>query len=535
MVQTDTTQQQTETQPIAPTLAGALPRASEYMLQLLEYKNNGRTEQDLIDLVNEYKKDLQIPQDLNADDLVIQIILLRQSAAAAKRKIEVLKSQKALAEIASVLTLDAEFLNLLLNHYASVSCEKLFVNEYENLSDSLNPQAEKPTPEFSKIIDKLIDDAQKKETSFAAVREENKEYLAALLKDKKISYSLYLDLCETYCFCGAASFQPLFEDLLKALGAQNDNPSLNSALACKVLLYEITKEDALEITKLDKVMPYRLLEDDLQTIAFKYLKLKSPQDAADTLEAVLKRLSCADNPVENLGLAVRVVTDARVETLQEAEAIAAEKRGKILFMRKLAGYKFFSGCEDELTSTFYGHYSIEEVLSLFSQVLRELPYNNDINENADIGLKVLLKKLPLKDAVSQALFRKENKSNYSADALENEALNNYLGTKSREDALSILREKLHPYSFWKDDGAKHCYALSVALEELNGNISSSWADTVLTLLEKGYPDESIDIIAEGLSSQKDITADTIISAYDKFYASGKNHKDAAMRVVNMLQ
>lgn len=535
MVQTDTDQQQTQTQTIAPTLAGVLPRASEYMLQLLEYKNNGRTEQDLIDLVNEYKKDLQIPQDLNADDLVIQIILLRQSPSAAKRKVEVLKSQKALAEIASVLTLDAQFLNLLLNHYASLSCDKLFINEYENLSDSFDPQAQEPSPEFSKIIDKLIGDAQKRETSAAAVREENKEYLAALLKNKKISSSLYLDLCETYCFCGASSFQPLFEVLLKDLGAANDNPSLNAALACKVLLYEITKEDALEITNLDKVMPYRLLQDDLQTIAFKYLKLKSAQDAADTLEAVLKRLSCADNPVENLGLAVRVVTDARVETLQEAEAIAAVNRGKILFMRKLAGYKFFSGCEDELTAAFYEYKSIEEVLSLFSQILRELPYNADINENADIGLKVLLKKLPMKDAVSQALFRKENKTNYSADTLENEALNNYLGTKSREEVLSLLREKLRSYSFWKDDGAKHCYALSIALEELNGNISSSWADTVLTLLEKGYPEESIEVIAEGLSSQKDLTADTIISAYDKFYASGKNHKDAAMRVVNMLQ
>lgn len=61
---------------------------------------------------------------------------------------------------------------------------------------------------------------------------------------------------------------------------------------------------------------------------------------------------------------------------------------------------------------------------------------------------------------------------------------------------------MRSYSFWKDDGAKHCYALSIALEELNGNISSSWADTVLTLLEKGYPEESIEVIAEGLSSQK---------------------------------
>lgn len=535
MTQTETAPQQTQTQITTPTLAGVLPCASEYMLELLGYKSNWRSEQDLIESVAEYKKDLQIPQDLNADDLIIQIILLRQSPSAAKRKVEVLKSQKALAEIASVLTLDAQFLNLLLNHYASLSSDKLFVNEYENLSDSLNPQAEQANPEFSKIIDKLIGDAQKKESACAAIREENKDYITALLKDKKISYSLYLDLCEAYCFCGACAVQPLFEELIKTLSEVNDNPSLNYILASKVLLYEITKEEAADIANLDKVMPYRLLQDDLQVIAFKYLKLKSPQEAADTLDAVLKRLSCADSPVENLGLAVRVVTDARVETLQEAEAIASVNRGKILFMRELASCKVFSGCEDEITAAFYPHKSIEEVLSLFSQILRELPYSADINENADIGLKVLLKKLPMKDALSQALFRQGNKSNYSADTLENEVLNNYLGTKSREEVLSLLREKLRPYSFWKEDGAKHCYALSIALEELNGNISSSWAETVLTLLEKGYPEESIDIIADGLALQKDLTADTIISAYEKFYASGKNHKDAALRVVNMLQ
>jgi len=535
MVQTNTVEQRVETEVTESTLSSVLPYASAYMLELLQYKNNGLSEQELILAVNDYKKELNIPQDLNADDIIIQILLMRRSAEAAKHCVEVLKSQKALTEISSSLELDAQYVSLLVNYYASLSCQNLFIKEYESLSSSFAPEQEKQNPEFAKIIDTLIDKAQKAETISAQTASENKEYLAALLKDKKITYSLYLDLCDVYCYPGSAEFKPAFEDLMKKLGDINDNPSLNAVLASKVMLYMITEEEAGSISNLDAAMPYRLLAEDLQVIAFKYLKVKSVQDAADTLEAVLKRLVCADNPVENLGLAVRVVTDARLETLQEAEAIAADNRNKILFMRKLSSYKFFGGYEDEITSAFFGTRSMEEIISLFNNILRELPCNSDITENADIGLKVLLKKLPMKDAVAQAAFRKENKSSYSADSLENEALNNYLGTKGREEVLSFFRDKLHPYSFWRNDETKHCYALNVILEELNGNTSTFWADTSLTMLEKAYPEESIDIIMEGLSSQKDLTLQDITEAYEKFYASSKNHKDAALRVVNMLQ
>lgn len=537
MIDTETVQQQEQSvQESELTLKASLPFASPYMLELLEYKT---TEPDLSKLAlqaKEYKESLSIPQDLNADDLIIQILLFRQSADSAKRRVDVLKSQKALTEIASYLELDDSYLNLLINHYASVSNLNLFINDYPDITaPALPPVTEEKNPEISKIINALIESAQQKEVSLSKIAADNREYITALHKDKKILSSLYLDLCDAYCTVGAEEFAPLFEEHLSVLAEVNDNPSLNASLACKVCLSILSISDAEEISALDKAMPYRLLEDDLQIIAFKYLKLKTVKDAADTLEAVLKRLSCADSPVENLGLAVRVVADARLETLQEAEAEAEHRRGKIFFMRKIAGYKFFSGYEDEITTLFYPDYSIEQVISSFNSVLRELPCNSDIYENSDIGIKVLLKKLPLKDAKEQSKYRKQNKSDYSADALENEAINGYLGTKNREDVLSAMRSKLHPYTFWRNDEDKHCYALNIVLEELNGNTSTFWADTSLVMLEKGYPEESIDIIMKGLSSTQDLTSDKIISAYEKFYASGNNHKDAAMRVVNMLQ
>jgi len=531
MVQTEDAQQ-SEAKILTPALTDVLPNASEYMLELLRCRSKNRTEKDLILSAEAYKKELSLTSDLNADDIIVRIMLQQQSADAAKRLVSAEKSRKALKDIACALELNDKDLNALLCNFASPACAELFCEKHKEQTASID---EEQKEKFSKLIGKLLQRIEKSSSENERIFSENKEFISSLYRDKKLPARDCSDLAEYYCCDGAVELRPEFEKFFDKLQKENNNAALNYSLACKVMLYVLSQEDAESICGLDKAMPYRLLEEDLQVIAFKYLKLKSAKDAADTLDAVLKRLSCADSPIENLGLAVRVVCEANVESLHEAEEEASENRGKILFMRKLSSYKFFNGFEDELTSAFYGVNSIEEVISLFNHILRELPYNTDINENSDIGIKVLLKKLPMKDAAAQATFRKDNKSKYNSDALENEALNSYLGTKSRDEVLAAFKDRLNPYSFWRNDDTKHCYALNLALEEINGTTSTFWADTAFTMLEKGYPEDSVDTVMKGLALQKDLTREALLSAYEKFYSASKDHKDAAMRVVNMFQ
>jgi hypothetical protein len=301
------------------------------------------------------------------------------------------------------------------------------------------------------------------------------------------------------------------------------------------MLFVIDKEEAFCCAHTAKAVKYPLFEDDLQTVVLRYGKLKTPAQTAEVFEAVLRRLPYLDDPVENLGLAARVVANAKEQTFKNAELEAAHKKEKILFMRKLASDKFFAGFEDELTKNFYGQNTVEELSSIFRHILRELPHAGDTYENADIALKVLLKKLPQKDAAAQAEFRKNNKINSAAGALEQEAFESYLGVKSKEDVLLIFKEKLAPYSFWKEDEDKYCYALSVIVSELNGKTSSFSSDLALKLLDASLPEQSVEIIVSSFREPGNFTPEDIIAAYRKFYSVSSDCADAALRAVNMLQ
>ncbi|MDR0735043.1 MAG: hypothetical protein LBG16_05120 [Elusimicrobiota bacterium] len=501
-----------------------LPLADDYFLEELSRSAAVSGAQ-----VAELKKTLGA-QGLNPrklDNMLAEILLLRQSPKAAAHKVEVLKSRAALEEICESLSLSSDYRALLLDYFAAPASKELFTQTPLTKGQSKSA--------FAKTIDRLLETAQELDANAAPRAAANKNYINALFNDKKIPPSVWADLLAAYGARGSADFASGFEDILKKLAALNDNTAQNAVLACRVLLHNITQEEADFCARTAKAIKYALYDDDLQTIALKYAGRKTPAEIAEIFEAVLKRLPYLDDPLENLGSAARIVSDARPQTLQEEELKAAHRKGKVLFMRKLAADKFFAGYEDELTNKFFGQNSIEEISSMFHHILKDLPHGDDIYENADIAVKVLLKKLPLKDGVDQASFKKENRKADAASTLEQEAFESYLGTKNKDEILAFFSQKLADFAFWREDGEKHCCALSVLLEELNGKITPAAADLALFLLEAGYPASSAEIIASGLGSSAEIDSNAVAAAYEKFYAESNDHADAARRAVNMLQ
>jgi hypothetical protein len=505
--------------------AKILPLADAYFLEELS-RSGAADEARSAELKKTLNADGLNPREL--DNLLAEVFLLRLSPEAAAYKVEVLKSRAALEEICESLSLSPDYRALLLDYFAAPACKELFTQTHVG-------QAGQSKAGFAKMIDRLLETAQELDAAAAPRVAANKNYINALFKDKKIPPSVWSGLLAAYGARGAEDFASGFEKITQNLAALNDNPAQNAILACRVLLHNITAEEAAFCARTAAAVKYTLYDGDLQTIALKYAGRKTPAEIAEIFEAVIRRLPYLDDPFENLGSAARIMTDARPQTLREEEFRAAHRRGKVLFMRKLAADKFFTGYEDELTNKFFGQNSIEEISSMFHHILKELPHGGDIYENADIAVKVLLKKLPLKDGVDQASFKKENLKATVAGALEQEAFESYLGTKNKDEILAFFKQKLAGFAFWREDGDKHCCALNMLLEELNGKITPAAADLALFLLEAGCPADSAEIIASGLGAASEIDMNAAAAAYERFYADGNDHVDAARRTVNMLQ
>ena len=118
-----------------------------------------------------------------------------------------------------------------------------------------------------------------------------------------------------------------------------------------------------------------------------------------------------------------------------------------------------------------------------------------------------------------------------SNAFEQEALNSYLGTKSKEEVLNFFHTTLSQYDFWQKDNSKYCFALTILISQLNGTINEEWERTALKLLQEEAPEASVEIILKELS-QKTISTFEIVNSYRDFYAQTSSHKEASLRVIN---
>lgn len=515
-------------------LSSVFPYADSYLLHQLENSFIFQDEKAVQEKANELKERLDCA-NIKADDILISVMLFMQSPEAALRKIEVLKSAEACLRAGATLSLDASFTQTLLNAYASLGSAKLFSEEYKEISGAPLPETFEEK-QISPIVNTMLDGLKQREAKNRRLEEDNRAFAQELLAAQKISSLIYEDLLSAYGVAGALGLRSDFEEIFDMLSSVSSNEKLNYILTSRVVLFQITKGEAQSIAEIANKLRYPLLADDLQKITFKYLPVQSAEEISSTFDTILKRLSFIRSPLENLGYAVKVMAEGSDEVFREAQKSSALRKDKILYMRALGAVKNFSGYEDELTSLYHNRLSTEEVNAKFNEILNALPCKDYKEENGDIALKVLLNRFTMKEASSQARFRCENKARkYLSNPLENEALSAYLGTKDREEVLSIIRASLKSFDFWKEDESKYCYALTLIMGELNGRISPLWRDIGLTLLERGAAESSIEYIIQNLSSQSDIDYQALLNGYERFYSITKDHRDTAMRVVNMLQ
>ncbi len=187
-----------------------------------------------------------------------------------------------------------------------------------------------------------------------------------------------------------------------------------------------------------------------------------------------------------------------------------------------------------MTLKFFVKKTLTQLGLDFKELLNSLPYKESYKENTDIGLKIILGKLPFKDGVAQALYRRDNQGKLGEDPLRIEALQNYTGPQSKEDVLEFFRLKLKPYTFYKKDEAAYCAALAYLIDELNGKNPPKATVVALELFELGLTEKQVEEILTRFLEKVSFDGEALITAYKRFFEINQDREDAVARILNML-
>ena len=489
-----------------------LPQADNYLLEELLY-NTPLTEEELTAEISKIKQELNLDE---AGNLVVNILLCRQSKTAAKRKADVLKAQRILQNLSAQVALDNEYFNLLVQAYGQVS-SKVLIQDLKG----------------AKTVDDLLEKLGEPRVVLKVKAEENLKFLNNLYKDKKITLNTFRRLYKIYAFEGAPELKKDFNALIKDI--ENINPDFKDKeeLAAKVFLAEITKEEIAPMLNLYKNFPHPLTVEDLETVYFKYNNLPEAE-VQKIFKAILMRLPYKEEPYENLALAVKILKEGKAEIFDGAKEQAQIRQEKLAYMQELAKVPLFVGYQDELTLKFFGKKTLVDLGLDFKALLNNLPYAESYKENADIGLKIMLGKIPFKAGYAQALYRKENKAKFGEDPLRIEALQNYTGPQTKEQVLDFFRLKLKPYTFYKKDDSAYCAALAYLIDELNGKNPPKAAAVALELFEQGLNEKQVDEIVSKFLQKVSFDEEALLTAYKRFYDIKQDQEDAVARILNML-
>ena len=492
------------------TLKSLLPKADNYLLAELLY-NNSLTKNELENKISELKQNL----NLDDDNLIIDILLFRQSKISAPKKARVLKAQKILQNLASQISLDKEYYDLLNHVYGQIS-SKILVQDIMGYT-----------------VDSLLEMIAEPRVVLKATAERNLKFLNDLYTNRKIALKTFRNLYQVYAFEGAPDLKNNFDIIHNKIAEIYSEFKYKEELTAKVLLAEIAEEELAPMLKLYNNFPYHLTLEDLEAIYFKYLDLPE-SEIQKIFKAILMRLPYKEEPYENLALAVKILKDGNEEIFNKSLNQALIKQDRLNYMQELTKVPFFVGYQDEITLKFYGKKTLLEVGFEFKALLQSLPFTESYKENADIGIKIMLGKIPFEAGYSQALYRKENRAKLGEDPLRIEALQNYTGPQSKEEVLEFFRVKLKPYTFYKNNDVAYCAALAYLIDELNGKNPPKATIVALELFEQGLDEKQVEEILNKFLQKVSFDEEAILTAYKRFFEINHDKEDAVERVLNML-
>ncbi len=465
--------------------------AAKLVYTLEDKKTLAELQQDIADLAAQLNSDSPM-----TDTLIAKMLLDECTLAAALRQLRIYNNSTSITELCAALEIPAKDTSKLLEVYASFSSRHYFDEAFEAAFEQVKNDQLTDDEQARKALERLLEQAQEIENTSAEKIAANRTDIFKLADTYHLPVKLTAELELLYSQPASILCKPEFEQLLNTLLTLNENVELCASLAARTLLCQVTAKDAQDIVKTSKLLNNELLEEDLLVIACRYLKLKTPQDIADAYDGVLKRLPYVDNPEENIGLAVRVLLDGTPRSFEQATQAATFKRDTELLRRELAKHTRYEGFEYELSQRFGGKKTYEQLDQQTCEILQQLPYCVNSDENKELACKILLEVLTHEEAKKQANYLQNLKAISLTQGLTPGLMKQYLGTKSTTELTDFFNRALRPYNFWKTNREKHLFALHTLVDELNGIYNRQMIDFVLEMLENG---SSVEVLADLMS------------------------------------
>ena len=147
------------------TLKKLLPKADDYLLAELLY-NNSLTKNELDKTISALRQNPDLAEE---EDLIVDVLLFRQSKICVDKKAKALKAQKILRNLANQVSLDQKYFDLLTHVYAQVS-SKIFVQDI-----------------IGYTVDTLLEMIEEPYAVLKAKADENLKFLNVLYNSKKIT------------------------------------------------------------------------------------------------------------------------------------------------------------------------------------------------------------------------------------------------------------------------------------------------------------------------------------------------------------
>ena len=467
-------------------------------------------QQDIANLAAELNSDSAM-----TDTIIAKMLLDECTLAAALRQLRVYNNATSINELCAALNLPAKETGKLLEVYASFSSRKYFDEEFEQALKQAQGENLSDEQLARKAVDILLAQAQQIYQQAKQITAQNRTDLFTLADQYHLGVTLTAQLELLYSQPASVWVRPEFEALLKDLKNYNPDERLCASLVARTLLFQITPKDARDIAITSRLLNNELLEEDLLIIACRYLKVKTPQDIAAAYDAVLKKLPYADNPEENLGLAVRVLLDGTPESFERATQNAALKRDTELLRRYLVKQPTYAGFEYDLAAKFGGKKSADQLEQETQQLLQNLPHCVTPQENKELACKVLLGIISEQEANQQATYMRDLKAVSLTKGLAPDVMKHYRGTKPAQEIIQFFNQTLANYTFWQADREKHIFALRSLVEELNGTYDHRITQFVLDNLQNGASVEMLDDMLHTIQQQK-LTGEALDALLEKY-------------------
>ncbi len=493
--------------------------AAKLVYTLEDKKTVAQLQQDIADLAAQLSSDSPM-----TDTTIAKMLLDECTLAAALRQLRIYNNSTSINELCAALNISAQDTGKLLEVYASFSSRRYFDDAFEDALSHVQKENLSDEEQARAALSYLLTQADEIYARSKEITAQNRNTIFTLADKYHLSVKLTAELELLYSQPASISVKEPFEQLFQELLIHNPCEHLCASLAARTLLLQITPKDAQDIAVTSKLLNDELLEEDLLIIACRYLKAKTPQDIAAAFDAVLKRLPYVDNPEENLGLAVRVLLDGTPESFERASQAAASKRETELLRRQLAKNALYSGFEYEMANRFGGKKTFAQLERELNELLSNLPYCVNQDENKELACKVLLGMLSQEEARKQAAYMQGIKAISLTQGLAPQVMKNYLGTKSAKELVTFFNKSLAPYTFWKANREKHLFALRSLVEELNGKYNHTICQFLLEMLENG---SSVSVLTDMLPAIEQKKEDpqeleTLLNHYRQARAQAKS-------------